>query len=252
MQLRPRKRNRALRSIVTLGSVALVLVVIVFNGFIASFVSGMLALLSTKTPDTYEALPKSVLASRLEDAENELARIRYQSLLYSREVEKNQELTALLNLPTNDSFARGMVIARPPRTHYDTLLVSVPAISGISVGDEVYAHGTTVGTVSEVRNRTVLVSLFSSPDTTFDVRVGEPSAISSVQGLGGGAFSFELPKEVFVEVGDVVLAAHTESVVAVVQSITDEPERTTVTVRAAAPVALSDIRTVEFVRPFRE
>lgn len=243
-----RRHNTAARYVLLIAGAALMVSTAVFHQYIATVLSGVVAFATTPAESAYQGLPRSVLAARLADAEASLTRIRYQAFLYAEEVERNRELTALLNLPMREGYAHGTVIARPPRTHYDTLLVSVAEGTRVAVGDEVLAFDVALGTVSDVRGTTVLVTLYSSPGTTLDVRVGDPTAITVMHGLGAGSVTFEVPKEVALQPGDVVRTAHAERTVAVVQRIIEEPERTTVTVYAAAPVASADMRTVDFVR----
>ena len=226
----------------------LVLLAIVFNGFIAGTLSGLVAFVANPRADVYENVPRSVLVSRLSDAEDELARIRYQGLLYALEVEKNQQLTASLGLPESIVTARGRVFARPPQTHYDTLLVSLSDNANVGVGDQAYASGILLGEVIEINNRVAQVSLYSSPGATLDARIGDPSAIVVMRGLGGGTFFLEVPKEVSLQEGNAILLAQSETLIAVVQRIIDEPEQTTFRVHAASPISSTDIQIIEFVK----
>lgn len=226
----------------------LILLAIVFNGFITNTLSGVVAFIANPRADVYENVPRSVLVSRLRDAEDELSRVRYQGLLYALEVEKNQELAQVLGLPTSEVSARGRVFARPPKTHYDTLLVSLSDSAQVEIGDQAYASGVLVGEVVETSNRIARVSLYSAPGVTLDARVGEPSAIVVMRGLGGGAFFLEVPKEVAIQEGDAILLAQSETLVAVAQRIIDEPEQTTFRVNAASPVSATDMHVIEFVK----
>jgi len=230
-------------------SVVFVLTVIIFHQFIGGFFTGLITWATIPKTELYQALPKSVLASRLANAEEELSRIKYQAVLYAFEVEQNANILKSLGLPSSEVVARGFVIARPPRTHYDTLLVSLSSEARVAVGDYAYASGILMGDVIEQDDNTALVSLFSSPGRTRDVRVGNPSAIVVMHSVGGGSFVFEVPKKVSIEVGDSVVSAHDEqALIAIVQNTIDEPERTTLRVHAAAPLSLSDTNVIEFVR----
>ena len=234
-------------------AVSVVVLSIVFHQYLASVVGGLLAHATPSDTEKYALLPKSVLASRLADAEAELERIRYQGALYMFIAEEDAALKASLGVPSEEVAARGRVIARPPRTSYDTLLVTVSPDADVVVGDYAYAGGTLVGDVVSRNQNTALVSLFSSPGRTFDGRIGTPDAIVVVHGQGGGAFTFELSKEVVVAVGDPVMSAHGEqALVARVAAVIDEPERTTFTVHAASPVGVSDMDVIEFVHALTE
>ena len=226
----------------------LILLVVVFNGFVVSVLSGFVSVIVTPSDGMYEHVPRAVLASRLSDAEEELSRVRYQGLLYALEVEKNKELESVLGLREGEVTGRGRVFARPPHTHYDTLLVSLASDSTVAIGDLVYTSGILVGQVSSIDAQIARVSLYSSPGTTLDARVGDPSAIVVMRGLGSGSFFLEVPKEVSIEVGDAILLSQSDVLVAVVQKIINEPEQTTFRVHAASPVSSTDMRIVEFVK----
>lgn len=254
MQFTSRKRRGGGASaIVFTLFVLLIGFVAAFHGTIGALLGQLLSAASAPRSETYQALPKDVLAARLASAEEELARIRYQALLYTLTVEENERLSELLAFPEERAYASGRVIARPPRTHYDTLLVSIRDGSGVAVGDRVLVSGALVGTVSAVSQKVATVTLASAPGSAIDARVGEPSAIVVLRGEGGGAFSFEIPKDVALEAGDLIeAAAFGRHVVAVVASVEREPERTSAQVLAHAPFSFSDVRIVEFVRSEEE
>jgi cell shape-determining protein MreC len=247
--IRPRqgKKKGWGRQVMIILGMLLILSALVYNQAVGSVFSNVIAFFAFSNSSEYQALPKSVLASRLAHAEEELSRTKYQALLYTLEVERNKQILDSFNLSEREVIARGEVIARPPRTHYDTLLVSLVPNTGVSVGDRVYASGILIGDVAELRQGGVLVSLFSTPGRTLDVRIGTPSAIVVMHGLGGGSFVFEIPKNVEIGEGDMILAGHgQEALIARVQYIVDEPEKTTVRVYAASPISMPDTTFVEF------
>lgn len=248
--LHTNKRRSIWRYVGGIVGTLVVLLLIVFNHMIFAGFSGLVSYVLDDRTQEYALIPRSVLEARLKDTEEELARVKYQGLLYTLEVEKNAALIDSFGVPENNVVARGRVFAQPPQTHYDTLLVAIEEGASVSVGDHTYVSGILVGEVVERAHSTVRVALFSSPGNTFDVRLGSPSAITIIRGLGAGAFTFEVSKEVEVTAGEPVLLAQSEALVAVVQSVVNEDERTTFTVYASSPVATADMRVVEFVKPF--
>lgn len=196
------------------------------------------------------ALPKRVLASRLEHAESELSRIRYQALLYSEVREENERLVGLLELSQIEAVAVARVVARPPQTHYDTLLLSLPENHAVKVGDRVVFEGMLLGEIVETAADGALAALFSSADSVIDARLDtEPTGIVTLKGQGGGAFTFEVPNAVPVEAGDTLVAAGRDTeVLAVVTQVSVDPDRTVKTVFARAPVSFSELRFVVIER----
>lgn len=225
----------------------LIILLIVFNQTIGGFLGHFVSIFSIQKGAVYGALPKSVLASRLLDAEEEISKIKYQSLLYTLNLEELNELKNSLGLPESEVFLRANIISRPPRTNYDTILVSYKEKGDLEVGDLAFVSGVFIGSVAEVNNSTAIVSMLSSPGNTLDIRAGDPSAIVVGRGLGGGAFSFDIPKEVLLSVGDVVSTGSGDSyVVAVVSSVIKTAEHTTARVYANTPININNARVIEF------
>ena len=174
----------------------------------------------------------------------------YQAILYESLARENQDLRTLLAISADRRIGAGRVIARPPRTHFDTLLVTMDADADVRLGDYVVVSGMLLGEVIEAENGVAKAVLFSAPGTTVDGRIGDPSAIVIMRGMGGGAFEFEVPGEVAIEPGAVIESAAGEPyAIAIVNSVMTEPGRTSSIIFASAPVPLAELRFVEFVRP---
>lgn len=251
MIMRSRLRNqRQSRSFFLIFGLFLVVVFgVVFSGTLFRVGSAFISSVSIDPVGEYELLPKNVLASRLNDAERELVNIRYQAALYANLVEENERLTELLSLKTEVETGVGRIIMRPPRTHYDTLLAAL-GDNDVLINDLALFENFLIGTVREKSGNVALVSLYTAPGNTLDVRVGEPSAIVVAHGLGGGAFLFDVPNEVLVESGDVVTsAAYDTYVVGIVQNVVTDPDRTSKRIYAHSTVSLADIGFVRFTRP---
>jgi cell shape-determining protein MreC len=251
MQFRSAKKRRAQPTtfLFWVGG-ALLFVAILFHSFIGATIAGLLSFFTVTESDAYRAVPHAVLRERLVDAEQELSHIRYQAVLYGFLAQEHAEYKTMMGIASHEVVARGRVFSRPPRTHYDTLLVAMPADASVVVGDYAFAYDVLVGEVVAREGGVARVQLFSSPGIETNVRLGEPSALLIARGLGGGAFIFETPKKITLAVGDPVRGAENGEVLAVVQTIIDEPERATKTVYAASPVAVADMVVVELVRSF--
>src|SRR3989344_881261 len=217
-----------------------------------SFLRGMFATLTAQAPDpAYALLSRSALASRLHDAEQELSRIRYQALLYALVAEENKELRGLLRASEIPTGIVARVLARPPRTHYDTLLVDVGSEKGMSVGDLAIFEGIGLGTVVTSDTRTSIISLFSTPGFETDVIVGTPHAVAVAHGLGGGAFEVLLPQGIVVMPGDIVRLPGSESlVVGIVSNVARAPADVLQQVLFHSPVSMSDLDFVRIVPSF--
>jgi cell shape-determining protein MreC len=173
----------------------------------------------------------------------------YQAVLYQQVSKENARLTDLLTLPQDRVVATGRVVARPPRTLYDTLLVAVDPHAGVVAGDEARFNGVPMGTVSSVSGESATVILYSAPGATFEVKAGTPSAIVVMKGLGGGSFLFEIPTAVSIAPGDLVESSAGSGTVAVVRSVRTTEGSASASVYAGSPVSPPDLDYVEFFHP---
>ncbi len=212
-----------------------------------SFVRGVFATLVSGAPNLeYAALSRSALISRLTDAERGLSHIKYQALLYALLVEENEKLRKAAHRSESPAGVVGRVLSRPPRTHYDTLLIDVGREQGVSVHDLVIFDGVALGTVVTSDSRVSVVSLFSTPGSETDVTIGTPQAFAVARGMGGGAFEVFVPQGISVLSGDVVRFPATESLVlGMVTDVSHVSTDVLQKVRVRASRALADL---DFVR----
>lgn len=101
------------------------------------------------------------------------------------------EPLATTTLPTEHITAS--VLARPPRTPYDVLLVNTGRVDGISVGAAVWwPPGVYLGEIAEVRAGTSLVQLVTSPGVRHRARLDNRLTMT-VTGRGGGSMEASVP-----------------------------------------------------------
>lgn len=124
-------------------------------------------------------------------------------------VEKEASLTALLGAPTSPrtSGILAGVVARPPTSPYDTLVLAVGSSAGVSLGMEAFgAGGVPLGIVSSVTIDFSRVMLFSAPGVETHGWVGKEVLPLSIFGAGGGVMQASLSRSAPVVVGDIVFA----------------------------------------------
>lgn len=124
-------------------------------------------------------------------------------------VQKETALVALLASPfTERSGMRGIpadVVARPPMSPYDTLVLAAGSQNGVTLGQEAFgAGGIPLGVVSSVLANFSRVTLFSAPGIATQGWVGRSSITLTILGEGGGAVSANVPRSAGVLVGDIV------------------------------------------------
>jgi cell shape-determining protein MreC len=100
------------------------------------------------------------------------------------------------------------VLARPPETPYDTLIVAAGSAQGAAVGDSVRGPGgVPIGRVAAVSASAARVVLYSSPEASTTAWIGAARTPAMLLGEGGGAFQASVPRAASTSVGDIVYLA---------------------------------------------
>ncbi len=246
------ERSRGSKRVKWAGAVTLILLALVlaFGLNLSNFVRGVFASIVSKhdAQSIYAGLSKDALIARLTADDQELSRIRYQGLLYSLLADENAALRKTAFAAPLQSGVTGRVIARPPHTAYDTLLIDVGSDTGVHQNDLAVFQGILLGRAVSVGKNSSTVALFSSPGTLNDVIIGTPSAVAVAHGLGGGAFELSVPQGVKVMPGDIVRFPATESLaLGVVVSVSAEAQDVSQTVRFTSPVSFADLDFIHMV-----
>ncbi len=160
---------------------------------------------------------------------------------------ENEELKGLLGRRGSGRDVLALVLARPPLSFYDTLVVDAGSSDGIAVGDKVYAEGTVlVGDISEVFGTTARVSLFSTPGRVLPIVFGSSTVQAQATGRGGGNFEARLPVSLEVKEGDTITLPHIRShVFGIVEEVMVDSTDSLQTVLFKAPVNMHELRFVE-------
>lgn len=105
------------------------------------------------------------------------------------------------------------VLARPPLTDYDTLVVGAGSSVGVAVGDTAYASSSIpVGVVTAVAASSARVTLLSASGEATQAWVGEARTPITLRGVGAGAFVASAPRAASTTIGDQVYVAGPGSV----------------------------------------
>ncbi len=126
-------------------------------------------------------------------------------------LQKEASLTALLGgAPSGNTGPEilASIVARPPESPYDTLVLAQGSEAGILLGMEVFGPGgTPIGVISSVLADFSRATLFSSPGVSIHGWVGRASLPVTIVGSGGGTMNAELDRSADVSVGDTVFAS---------------------------------------------
>lgn len=157
-----------------------------------------------------------------------------------------------LSIGINTHGPRGMlaaVLARPPFSPYDELIVDIGSDDDIASGDLVYAPGDVlIGRVTDALGATSKVVLFTSPGQRREVLIGENGVSGTAIGRGGGQYAIQLPSAAGASIGDFLISPSiSDKPFARVIDVIADPAEAFKTVLAAPPVNVYELRWV-FVR----
>jgi cell shape-determining protein MreC len=233
-----------------LAALGVLVFVIVLGTSLAPYLRNIFAsMFAPNTTDAaYQGLSHDALIARLKADDAELSRVGYQAALYGLLADENAKLRVLVNAPAAERGITARVLARPPRTLYDTLTIDQGTTAGVAVGNLAVFNGIALGKVASVSSRTAVVSLFSSPGTDTDALFGTPSAIAVLHGLGGGSFELSVPQNTAVAAGDSVRYQNSQSLLlGTVVAVQSKPSDALQTVSVRSPVSLSALDFIEIL-----
>lgn len=99
------------------------------------------------------------------------------------------------------------IVASPPLSPYDTLVLSAGSNDGVVLGMEAFGAGNVpLGAVSSVSSDFSRITLFSSPNMAVNGWVGKNNLPLIIKGTGGGTMSASAARSANIVAGDTVFA----------------------------------------------
>ena len=116
-----------------------------------------------------------------------------------------QKVENLSGLAPNTRGIIAGVVARPPVSPYDTLVLAAGRDEGVVLGQEAFGEGgVPLGVVSSVTAHFSRITLFSASGVTTSGWIGQAHTALTIVGAGGGAMNANVPHSSGVAVGDTV------------------------------------------------
>lgn len=142
------------------------------------------------------------------------------------------------------------VLARPPESPYDTIVVQGGSSDGIDAGARVFGNGgIPIGSVQSVTVHSAVIKLLSTAGVITDGWVGSNRTPISLTGTGAGTFTATLAKAATPSVGDEIYVPGPGSVpIGTVAGIVTDPSSPTVQLRIQPFVNIFSITWVEVAR----
>lgn len=179
-----------------------------------------------------------------------LSSLQIEILSLSDDKSQKDVLLELLGRRQNSEMLIATVLARPPQTPYDVIIIDVGSDNSLVIGSEVFLpEGPIIGSVSEVFSGKARVELFSSADKETNAILERNNIPVTLVGAGAGNFKFILPRNIAVESGDRILSTDIFShLIAVAGEINIRSTDSFKEVLAKSPENIFAIRFV-FVKP---
>lgn len=198
--------------------------------------------------DTVPAFLRSQneLISQIRSLEAEIESEKGREVYYGVIKEENDELRGLFHGSSTTPEILSGVIARPPFTPYDTLILDRGKDAGIVEGAPVYyGKGLALGYIHTVSSQTSVVRIFSSPGTHTTVYIFGPDIFTEAYGEGGGVIRVSVPQGIQVKQGDIVVLPSLEArILGTVGHIRSEPTEPEQYAYVTLDVPLQSIRLV--------
>ncbi len=217
--------------------VAALCVLVLGKGIVSTVTGGVSTALYTVRHymETSSATVPVFIRSRMEllrytqELEQEVAASQGVAATLAYITAENTELRNLLSASSSPQIVAG-VLARPPYTPYDTIVLDKGSEDGIVEYAPVYhGKGIALGYVHAVFPHMSYVTLFSSPGVESTVYIFGANLFTTAYGEGGGVVHLSVPQGVPLTRGDAVVlpSLHTGTLGTVdeIQSIATEPEQ---------------------------
>lgn len=202
MKTRYSRRTSALTPLRLLIAGALAAVLLIMLG-VRLFAPGVFDLAASPLWALGDSLTKELAPDpqgSLEDLSRQVEELRNENLALQARL---RDVGAERSVPS-ESGLLSAVLARPPVSPYDVLVVDRGASDGAADGMIAYAQGVPVGTVSEISERSSRVLLYSAPERITEGWIGESRQPVTLIGAGSGAFEADVARELEVAEGELV------------------------------------------------
>ncbi|PIQ66739.1 MAG: hypothetical protein CO184_00665 [Candidatus Zambryskibacteria bacterium CG_4_9_14_3_um_filter_40_16] len=138
------------------------------------------------------------------------------------------------------------VLAKPPQTPYDTLVLDIGKKEGVYIGARVYSQGVLIGKIDELLGSGAKVGLFSSAGVVTDAEILRNGLSFPLRGKGGANFELTVPRATDVIAGDIfVVPSMRSSVIARVDKVNEKESDSFKRLLLSVPIKMFSLQWVE-------
>lgn len=214
LKSKPRNPVRGKIVLVVVVFILLLLVGIIFSNSIRGFfygiskplwVSESIVTAPFRGTTNFFKLKNTLISQNLE-LQDEVTSLKLKQIDYDILLKENQELKGEIGRRSDKNLVFSRVLSRPPRSPYDTFVIDIGSVHGVSPADRVYlSDNVIIGIVTTVTPNTSLVQLFSSGNNKQEAVLSRTGASYTLDGSGGANFQLEVPKDTDILWGDIFL-----------------------------------------------
>ncbi|MBP9701436.1 MAG: hypothetical protein KBD47_00455 [Candidatus Pacebacteria bacterium] len=222
----------------------------ILKGITLVFICFVLIQILTPTflPGVFHRIFTPLWSTTLDDQTQLISELRSQIDSFKLIEEEHKTILSELGQKKPSEVLLGHVLALPPKSVYDTLIIDIGVAQGVEVGKRVYAgNQILLGQIEEVQRNTSKAKLYSSPEQKYEVIIGVASSSvrATAVGRGGGMFEALVPREAKVVVGNLVTVPDiTTTAYGKVEYIVTDPARAFDSVLFTGPIPLQSLRRV--------
>ncbi|MBX4189299.1 rod shape-determining protein MreC [Candidatus Parcubacteria bacterium] len=160
--------------------------------------------------------------------------------------DSREELLRVYGRTASTTGIAAAVLVHPPETPYDVLVLDAGLSEGVREGQRAFLpEGGLIGNVVQVSSHESRVLMYSSSGVRTDAVLERGAVPVNLQGLGGGNFKIDVPKEVVVVVGDRVIAPGIVGhMIGVVGEVETAPTDSALHARIVSAASVSSVRYV--------
>ncbi len=191
-------------------------------------------------------IPKSTILQENQRLRTELQKLKITTLYNKALSLENSDIRELLNmsplLQDNKNSVRARIISYRD-IPYGTLLAKTESVEMANVGDFVTFGTWAIGRVSNVNGSIVLINLFTSSGSAYDVIIGD--SVGTMIGMSNGTGKIILPRNNNIEIGTPVsLPLSSGLIIGFVKEIIRDKEDSMQTILIRTPFNLTELRFV--------
>ncbi|MEX0930259.1 MAG: rod shape-determining protein MreC [Candidatus Paceibacterota bacterium] len=161
---------------------------------------------------------------------------------------ENRTFRSMWSRATSSDGVLAAVLTTPPQSPHDLIVLDAGEREGIAVNDRIIFGTVGLGYIQEVYADTSIARLYSTNDVeTRGIIVGEDVSLVLI-GEGGGSYRAEIPRDVPVSEGDILVLPDSRSLeFARVVEVRLDPTDSFQHIRARSPINITQLRWVQVI-----